>query len=45
MILATLRFDLPLKKFFIGALLNLDKIRDLDAAMNARIVFPFDELL
>src|SRR6185369_6931437 len=45
MILATLRFDLPLKKFFIGALLNLDKIRNLYAAMNARVVFPFDELL
>ena len=45
MILATFRLDLPLKEFFIGALLDLNKIRNFDAAMNARVVFPFDELL
>ena len=45
MILATFRLDLPLKKFFIGALLDLNKIRNFDAAMNARVVFPLDELL
>jgi hypothetical protein len=45
MIFATLRLDLPLKKFFIGALLNLNKIRNFDATMNTRVVFPLDELL
>src|SRR5262245_14960333 len=45
MILTTLRFDFPLKKFFVGALLNFNKIRNLNAAMNAREVFPFHELL
>jgi hypothetical protein len=45
MIFATFRLDLPLKEFFIGALLDLNKIRNFNAAMNARVVFPFDELL
>ena len=45
MIFATFRLDLSLKEFFIGALLDLNKIRNFDAAMNARVVFPLDELL
>ncbi len=45
MIFATFRFNLPLKEFFIGALLDLDKIGNLDAAMNAGVIFPIDELL
>jgi hypothetical protein len=45
MIFATFRLDLPLKEFFIGALLDLNKIRNIDATMNARVVFPLDELL
>src|SRR5262245_18196557 len=45
MILTTLRFDFPLKKFFVVALLNFNRIRDLDAAMNTSEVFPFHELL
>ena len=45
MIFATFRLDLPLKKFFIGALLDLNKIGNFDAAMNARVVFSLDKLL
>jgi hypothetical protein len=45
MIFSTFRLDLPLKEFFIGALLDLNKIRNVDATVNARIVFPLDKLL
>src|SRR5512141_1977928 len=45
MIFETLRLDLPLKEFFIGALLDLDKIWNFDAAMNARVIFSLDKLL
>src|SRR6185295_2806284 len=45
MIFATLWLNLPLKEFFIRALLDLDKIRNVDATMNTRVVFPLDELL
>jgi len=44
-IFATFRLDLPLKELFIGALLDLNKIRNIDATMYARVVFPLDELL
>src|SRR5262249_51340969 len=45
MIFTTLRLNLPLKELFIGALLDLDKIRNVDATMNTRVVFPLDEIL
>ena len=45
MILAAFWLDLPLKEFLIGALLDLNQIRNFNAAMNARVVFPLDELL
>ena len=42
---AALWLDLSLKEFLIGALLDLNQIRNFNAAMNARVVFPLDELL
>jgi hypothetical protein len=45
MIFAPFRLDLPLKEFFIGAFLDFNKIRNFDATMDARVVFPLDELL
>jgi hypothetical protein len=44
MIFATFRLDLPLKKLFIGVLLDLNKIRNFNTAMNTRKVFPLDKI-
>ena len=45
MILAAFRLNLPLKKLLIGALLDLNEIRNVDAGPNTGKILPFDELL
>mgnify|MGYP001792439743 CR=1 FL=1 len=40
MIFATFRLDLPLKKLFIRVILDFNKLRNFNTAMNTRNVFP-----
>jgi hypothetical protein len=45
MILPSFRLDFKLKEFLVGALLDLDEIRNINARPNTGKILPFDELL
>jgi hypothetical protein len=44
-IFPSLRLDFELKEFLVGALLNLDEIRNIDARPYTGKILPFHELL
>ena len=44
-IFSSFRLDFQLKEFFVGALLDLNEIRNIDAGPNTGKIFPLDELL